>query len=68
MNPPYSQVLRVRKKYLEDKAHVVVVLPEWKARKWYREALELRFLDLRCPKGYISFSDLACESDQRCGR
>ena len=55
MNPPYYQIGRAIKKVREDRAHALMVLPEWKTRKWYREARELRLLDIRYPKGVHFF-------------
>ena len=55
MNPPFSLLREVIKKIERDRAHAIVILPEWKVKCWYREALELRLLDLRYPKGVHFF-------------
>ena len=55
VNPPFSRFNEVLEKVKRDKAHVILVMPEWKYKPWYKDAMKLRVADVRFPKGTYFF-------------
>ena len=51
MNPPYSRLPEVVDKIKSDQAHGVLVVPNWRQRRWYKRAESIRLADLWFPTG-----------------
>ena len=62
MNPPYTELPRVMKKIQQDHAHVVLVLPAWRRRKWYKVAATLAVESTTYPPGtrFFALGNKAC--------
>ena len=55
LNPPFSRFAEVLAKVKEDEAHCILIIPEWKRRRCFKEMRDLRLLDLRYPEGVPFF-------------
>ena len=55
MNPPYSDWDEVIPKIKRDKAHAVLILPQWRSRPWYPAAKEMQVRVVYIPKGTYLF-------------
>jgi DNA N-6-adenine-methyltransferase (Dam) len=56
MNPPYSRISDVVRKVKQDAAHVVLVVPRWTRRLWYKKASEMAVSRLTYPAGTRFFT------------
>jgi len=50
MNPPFDYFDAVLDKIKKDEAHVILILPHWRRRKFFRRALEMAVDTLQFPK------------------
>ena len=54
-NPPYSQMAKVVAKLREDRAHCLLVAPEWSTRTWWQQLQPMVVWRWRIPAGSKAF-------------
>ena len=55
MNPPFSMLYKIAAKIVEDQAHAILVMPDWRYRVWHKQLMGLSMGDLIFPKGTKMF-------------